>query len=113
MSSKKDRPRLDPPDFDILQAIVMDIENYRKSDKPNLSYLASALDIYIENLSSGPALLRQDLRNRWWVLEETNAVDLDEKSSVSLEKYQDLATAALEGILQAVRSEISDAHDPS
>lgn len=92
---------------ELLRAIVRQIEMYSlgKKEYPNV---VSTLDIEISRLMDSQTDLQNRLRKEWRVLEEVNALALDEDSLSPLEEHQSIAERALANLTAIANSELDN-----
>jgi hypothetical protein len=82
--------------------MVEQIDRYRTSRKPYPA-LVNELDVGVSNLLDPYGPLREQLREQWRVLEELNALALDEGQEKPLVEHEDIARRALDRFVALVQ----------
>jgi len=90
---------------ELLNAILRQIELY-SSGKKKYPNLVSALGVQISGLMDDQIDLHSRLRANWRVLEEVNALALDENSLSPLNEHQCLVDRTLENIITIANTEL-------
>ncbi len=85
----------------LLEMIRKQIDCYG-SGRTSFPSMVSQIDAYISGLSVKDCELKNNLRDKWRVLEEVNALALDEGSPESLPEHLDLTNKTLDDLLVLV-----------
>ena len=93
-------------ELSMLRSILVEIESYKAGRSP-FSWLVSSLDVGIDSLYSRESEFVFSLRKQWRILEEINAVALDQGGSNPLEADIAAAEAAIREFEDSIRVELS------
>jgi predicted transcriptional regulator len=94
------------PNTKILKTMIQQIDFYTKGTKP-FSVLVNELDVGITALLESYADVSKQLRDEWRILEEVNALSLDEETMVPLNEYRDITEQALNRFISIANERIN------
>lgn len=96
---------LKEPDHELLRSMLVELEAYR-SGRGHFAGLVSALDVGIDALVECEPAFVEALREEWRVLEEINALALDQGKLNPLEDDIAIAEAAIRDFEAAVKAQL-------
>lgn len=97
---------LNKPDQELLRSMLADLEAYRSGRAP-FPGLVSALDVRINALVKREPALVEALREEWRILEEINALALDQGKLNPLEDDIAAAQAAIRDFEAAIKAQLA------
>ena len=99
------------PDQEVLRSMLEEIEHYRKG-RTHFPGLVGALGAGLGSLTPASSGLAEVLREKWRILEEVNAVALDEGSLHPRERDQPLAEATLRDTMDVLADAVRSSAAP-
>src|SRR5688572_30332176 len=94
-----------PPDIQLLRSMLHELQAYL-AGRIDFAQLVADLDIGIGGLSCEASFV-QGLRDQWWVLEQLNALALDQGRLGPLEEHASVAADALRTLEAAISGQLA------